>query len=102
MSLFHALRANPPKITVGEGCKEVVFTLVSAMCDNVSYLVFKKNSDGEFYLRHRNDHVPLSFSNLQCKTSDFDLCWLADDENWPEIINLINTGTSRISSVKYR
>lgn len=62
--------------------KEVIFTLVSCMCDNVSYLKFKKNEHGEFGVRHYNDHVSLALSNLQMEKGHLDnLLWNADDNN---------------------
>jgi hypothetical protein len=48
MSQYKNLRLNPPKLTVKENAKEVIFKTISAMCDNVGYLRFKKNNDGEF------------------------------------------------------
>ena len=50
MSKYRELRLNAPKLTIKEGAKEVIFKTVSCMCDNVHYLRFKKNSDGEFKL----------------------------------------------------
>jgi hypothetical protein len=47
MSQYKNLRLNPPKLTVKENAKEVIFKTISAMCDNVGYLRFKKNNDGE-------------------------------------------------------
>ncbi|MEA3352414.1 MAG: hypothetical protein U9Q33_01160 [Campylobacterota bacterium] len=72
------------------------------MCDNISYIRFKQQDNGEFKLSHYNNHVGLAFSNLQCKYPSHDILWEADEQNWSEVIDMINSGTSLISDVKYR
>ena len=98
MNKYLELRANPPKLSIKGGAREVIFTTISCMCDNVGYLRFKKNEEGDFKL----DGVGFAISNWQMKTTQHDLEWLADEAGWDEVIKLINTGTSKIESVKSR
>lgn len=99
---YQEIRYNQPKLTIKDNATEVIFTLVSCMCDNISYIRFKKNDNGEFKISHYNDHVGLAFSNLQCKYPSHDILWEADEQNWSEVIDMINSGTSAISDVKFR
>lgn len=98
MSKYRELRLNAPKLTIKEGAKEVIFKTVSCMCDNVGYLRFKKNSDGEFRL----DGMGYAVSNWQMKHSKHEIEWEADENNWGGIIAMINSGTSVIEEVKSR
>jgi hypothetical protein len=65
------------------------------MCDNIGYLRFKKNSEGDFKL----DGNGFAVSNWQMKNEKHEIEWTADEENWNEVIKMINTGTSQIESV---
>ena len=98
MSKYRELRLNAPKLTIKEGAKEVIFKTVSCMCDNVGYLRFKKNSDGEFRL----DGMGYAVSNWQMKHPKHEIEWEADENNWGGIIAMINSGTSVIEEVKSR
>jgi hypothetical protein len=98
MSKYSELLVNPPQLLIKGGAREVIFKTISCMCDNVGYLRFKKNGEGDFKL----DGMGYSISNWQMKTTKHDLEWLADEEGWDEVIKLINTGTSKIESVKSR
>lgn len=83
--------------------REVVFTLVSYMCDNISYLKFKKNERDEFVISLYNDYTYLALSNLQMEKGHKDnLLWSADDENWQEVVRIIKTGTSAIYDMRSR
>jgi len=95
MSKYSQLLSNPPQLSIKENTKEVIFTTISAMCDNIGYLRFKKNSEGEFKI----DGMGRAISNWQMKYSKHEIEWKADEENWNEVIKMINTGTSRIESV---
>lgn len=99
---YSDLLSNPPKIVVNENSREVIFTMISCMCDNISYLNFKKNSDGDFKIIHYNDKCALSTSNLQMKHNIDDICWSADSGDWNTVVDMINSGTSKVSSVKSR
>jgi hypothetical protein len=48
MSKYIELKRNQPKLTVKKDAREVIFTTVSCMCDNIHYITFKKNADGDF------------------------------------------------------
>jgi hypothetical protein len=98
MSKYVELRRNPPKLTIKTEAREVIFKTISCMCDNVGYLRFKKNGDGDFKL----DGMGFAVSNWQMKTTQHDLEWLADEEGWNEVITMINSGTEVIESVSSR
>ena len=98
MSKYRELRLNAPKLTIKEGAKEVIFKTISCMCDNVHYLRFKKNSDGEFKI----DGMGFSISNWQMKHPKHEIEWEADENNWGGVISMINSGTEVIEEVKSR
>jgi hypothetical protein len=99
MSLYQELLQNPPVIKVKDNSKEVVFTTISCMCDNIHYLNFKKNEAGEFKVSSGK----FALSNWQMP-GDYktDLCWAADNDDWTEVIRIINSGTELVQSAKYR
>ena len=98
MSKYSQLLNNPPQLSIKGNAKEVIFTTISVMCDNIRYLRFKKNSEGEFKI----DGMGRSVSNWQMKHPNHVIEWKADEENWNEVIKMINTGTSQIESVVSR
>lgn len=98
MSKYRELRLNPPKLTIKEGAREVIFKTVSCMCDNVHYLTFKKNSDGDFKM----DGMGFSISNWQMKHPKHEIEWEADENEWGGVIAMINSGTEVIEEVKSR
>ncbi len=65
------------------------------MCDNVGYLKFKKNSEGDFKMSGNG----FSLSNWQFKYQVHEIEWTADENGWDEVIKMINSGTSLIESV---
>ena len=81
---------------------EVIFYLVSSMCDNLSKIKFKKDRDGNFKLRHYNDCACLAFSNLGCKYDKDEIEWEADAGNWLNVIEMINTGYSKVYEIRSR
>lgn len=100
MSKFQQLHYNPPKIMVDkENPREVHFTTVSAMCDNEHKISFRRQDSGEY----RVSAGIHALSNFQMK-GDYliDLQWYAEDGEWDKVVNVINTGTSRVESVRYR
>lgn len=99
---YENLLHKPPKLIIKDNAKEVIFTLVSCMCDNISYIRLKRNNDNEFKMAHYNNYVPLAFSNLQCKHTKDEILWNADDGDWNNVIEMINTGTSVIADAKSR
>jgi hypothetical protein len=101
---YSQLRRNPPKIQdIPKEVKEVIYTMVSCMCNNVSFVRFKKNDAGEFRLSHFNSrNISLAFSNLQSKTPVHDMTWMADDGEWSEVWERLDDSTSAVHSVKFR
>lgn len=98
MSQYRELFLNPPKLTIKDGAREVIFKTVSCMCDNVHYITFRKNDQGDF----RMSGGGFALSNWQMKHAIHDIEWEADDANWKEVIKMINSGTELIESVKSR
>ena len=98
MSKYRELRMNPPKLTIKDGVREVIFTTISCMCDNVSYITFKKNADGDFKMSGGR----FALSNWQMKHPIHDIEWEADENEWGGVIAMINSGTSVVEEVKSR
>ena len=98
MSKYQELIENPPKIEIKENAKEVIFEVVSCMCDNRNSIQFKKNEEGEFRVNGRGS----AMSNFQMAHDTIDLTWSADEQDWSRVIAMINTGTSRVASVRAR
>ena len=98
MSKYRELRLNAPKLTIKEGAREVIFKIVSCMCDNVYYITFKKNSDGDFKM----DGGRFALSNFQFKHPKHEIEWEADENMWGGVIAMINSGTKIIESVTSR
>ena len=95
------LKKNPPIIDVKKlkGKKEVIFTMVSCMCNNISYIRLKKNQEGEFRLNAYITSYGYSFSNYQMRHTQHEIEWTADEGKWADVIRMINTGTSVIGEV---
>lgn len=98
MSKYRELLSSPPKLTIKKGAREVIFKTVSCMCDNVHYITFRKNDNGDF----RMSGGGFSLSNWQMKHPIHDIEWEADENNWEGVIEMINSGTELIESVKSR
>jgi hypothetical protein len=98
MSKYRELRQNPPKLTIKEGAREVIFKTISCMCDNVHYLRFKKNEEGDFKM----DGMGYSISNWQMNHPKHEVEWEADENMWGGVIAMINSGTEVIESVTSR
>ena len=84
---------------IKKDAKEVIFNLVSCMCNNKYQLKVKKNDNGEFRVsmgRH-------SVGNLQM-SGDFntDITWAADDGDWTKVVRTIRSGTAAIESIRSR
>ena len=49
---YKELLVNPPIFDARKlkGKRELIFTMVSCMCNNISYIRLKKNAEGEFKL----------------------------------------------------
>jgi hypothetical protein len=98
MSKYKELIINSPKLTVKEGAREVIFKTISYMCDNVGYLKFKKNSEGDFKMSGNG----YSLSNWQFKHPVHEIEWKADEEEWNEVVAMINSGVKIVESVVSR
>ena len=101
MSIYQSLLHNPPKLVFVPNSRQVIFNLVSCMCDNkctIAYDLDKDNLSG------------YSLSNLQLTGGGYyDLVMLLeqalaedDAEAFAKSVSLINTGTSKIASVQFR
>lgn len=100
MSIYQSLLQNPPKLVFVPNSRQVIFNLVSCMCDNkhtIAYDLDKDNLSG------------YSISNLQLKGGYYDLVMLLeqalaedDAEAFAKSVSLINTGTSKVASVQFR
>ena len=83
---------------VVENAREVQIHTVAGMCDNKHRWTIKQNSEGDYRI---NTHG-FAYSNWGIKHRKDDIEWTADDGNWKEVFKMINTGTSKIESIKYR
>jgi hypothetical protein len=102
-SLYFKLKNNPPAITVKDNAREVVIKTISVMCDNVSYLTFRKNADGDFRVSGSLPNgMGACLSNWQMEADKVDLEWTADEQDWNKVIDIINTGTSQVEIVRSR
>ena len=98
MSKYQELLQNPPRLTVKKEAREVIIKTVSCMCDNVHYLKFKKNPEGDFKMSGGG----FALSNWQMKHKPHDIEWIADEGKWNQVFRMINTGTEKIESLKSR
>ena len=98
MSKYQELLVNPPKLKIEGKPKEIKIDLVSCMCDNRYRWTIKKNEDGDYKI---NTHG-FAYSNWQIRARRDDIEWIADEGNWDKVFLLINSGTSKIESIKYR
>ena len=97
-SIYNYFRYNAPVLKIKENAKEVIFTTYSVMCDNKAYIRLKKNEDGEFQMSGMGN----SLSNWQMEFKAHEIEWAADEQDWTEVIKMINTGTAVIGSVQSR
>jgi hypothetical protein len=98
MSKYNELLKNAPKLTVKKGAREVVINLISCMCDNKYTWTIKKNNEGDFKISTHG----YSFNNFQTKYERNEIEWTADESNWKKVFDMINSGTSKIESVRSR
>jgi len=100
MSKYKELITNPPKIVVDiDSPREVIFYLISCMCDNKYKITFNKKENGEYSVSAGR----FALSNFQMKDDyETDLRWFAEDNEWDKVVSVINSGTSVVESVRYR
>ena len=97
MSKYQELMQNPPKVyqEVKKNAKEVIFYVVSCMCDNKYTLRFRKNDNDEFKM----SGMGFALSNFQFEHKPFEIEWIADEGDWIGVKNMINTGTIKVEKV---
>ena len=102
MSKYQELMQNPPKVyqEVKKNAKEVIFYVVSSMCDNKYTLKFRKNDNDEFKM----SGMGFALSNFQFGYREggikpFEIEWEADNENWIDVVDMINSGTVKVDKV---
>ena len=101
MDIYQSLLQNPPKLVFVPNSRQVIFNLVSCMCDNKNTIAYDLDKD---------NLTGYSISNLQLKGGGYyDLVMLLEDalanddaKAFAKSVSLINTGTSKISSVQFR
>ena len=98
MSKYSELLNNPPKLEVKENAREIKIYLVSCMCDNRYRWTIKKNEAGDYKIFTHG----FAYSNFQIKHRRDDIEWEADEGNWNKVFEMINSGTSKIESIKSR
>ena len=98
MSRYRELLTKPPMLEVYGKPREIKIDLVSATCDNKSRWTIKQNEDGDYKI---NCHGQ-AYSNFQTDHGKDDIEWIADEGDWEQVFDMINTGTSIIESIKYR
>jgi len=98
MSRYRELLKIPPVLEVYGKPREMKIDLVSATCDNRSRWTIKENEDGDYKIFTHG----FAYSNFQVRHRKDDIEWEADGGDWEEVFDMINTGTSKIESIKYR
>lgn len=98
MSRYGELLREPPVLTIKGKPREIKIDLVSCMCDNRYRWTIKKDKDGDYKI-----HTGMwAYSNFQSKHGRDDIEWVADEGDWNKVFEMINSGTSKIESIKYR
>jgi hypothetical protein len=97
MSKYRELVLNPPIVLhhIKVDAREVIFYVVSCMCDNEYTLRLRKNNEGEFKM----SGMGFSLSNFGFKFKPFEIEWEADCGNWIDVKNMINSGTVKIEKI---
>jgi len=102
-----------PTMHVKKGAKEVVFKTVkthSVNEEDVEYLLFKKEGGFKMINMYNARDYALETSALPCppfaywgfKDPLHSFEWAADEENWEEVVRLINAGDTKVVSVVSR
>jgi len=98
MDKYTDLVRTQPSFKVVDNASELRIKTVSCMCDNEHNLLLKKDNRGNFMLNGCGN----AFSNWQMKHQPYEIEWAADKGDWAKVIQMINTGTSRVSEVVSR
>jgi len=102
MSKYQELLQNPPRVrsSIKKNAKEVIFYVVSCMCDNKHTLRFRKNDDDEFKMSGMGQALSnFQFGYKEGGIKPFEIEWEADNGNWTDVIGMINSGTEKIEKV---
>ena len=83
------------KKCIVENPKEVIFHTVAGMCDNKYLFKFKKNAEGDFNLTCNG----FAYSNFGIKKNKYELEWAADEGNFFNVIQMINSGYQVVEKV---
>lgn len=98
MSRYQELLAKPffmNSKTVKENAREVIFYVVSCMCDNKYTLRFRKDDRGDFKM----SGMGFALSNFQFDYKPFEIEWEADEGDWRAVKTMINSGTVKVENV---
>jgi len=96
-SKYQELTQSPPVLNVKKDAKEVIFYLVSCMCDNKHTLRFRKNEDGEFKMSGMGQALSnFQFGYKEGGKKPFEIEWEADNQNWIDVVDMINSGTVKV------
>lgn len=102
-SVYFSLKKNPPKLEVKEYPRQVIFTMVSCMCDNKSYIFFNRKENGDFSMHASlSSGMGFSFSNYSTGHPKHEILWKADEGDWSSVIKMLNNGTSVVQEIKSR
>ena len=86
------------KKCIVENPKEVIFHTVAGMCDNRHMFRFKKNAEGDFNLTWNG----FAFSNFGIKNDKYELEWAADEGDFFDVVQMINSGYQLVEKVVSR
>ena len=78
--------------------REVIFHTVASMCDNKYMFKFKKDASGEFKLSCNG----FAYSNFGIKGDKYELEWAADEGDFFDVIQMINSGYQVVEKVVSR
>ena len=78
--------------------KEVIFHTVASMCDNKYLFKFKKDASGEFKLSCNC----FAYCNFVIKGGKYELEWAADEGDFFDVIQMINSGFQLVERVVSR
>ena len=98
MSEYEKLMYNPPRLDIQGKPRQIKIDLVSVMCDNKYRWMVSKDENGDY----RINTMGYAYSNFQCKYRKDDIEWEMDEGNWDLVWRMINSGTSKVSNIKYR
>ena len=105
LKTYRECRNNPVDLRglkLTDKTKMVQLTMISCMCDNVSYLKVTKK-DGEVSVSLYNDHCALAFSNLQAEPNAKEkIKWAMEDNNLAEVVRLAGSGTEAVAELVIR